>query len=94
MQEIGFFDKNRTGELTNRLASDTAVIQNAVTVSKCSIKINLMRLLPYKKYKYLTKSYTILSTSYNIPILNIGEHFYAATLCTANRRFFGCHVHT
>lgn len=32
-QEIGFFDVTRTGELTNRLASDTAVIQNACTVN-------------------------------------------------------------
>ena len=32
-QEIGFFDTNRTGELINRLSSDTAVIQNAVTVN-------------------------------------------------------------
>ncbi len=32
-QDIGFFDGQRTGELTNRLASDTTVIQNAVTVN-------------------------------------------------------------
>ena len=32
-QEIGFFDGQRTGELTNRLASDTTVIQKAVTVN-------------------------------------------------------------
>lgn len=32
-QEIGFFDKSRTGELTNRLASDTQVIQNTVTTN-------------------------------------------------------------
>lgn len=32
-QEIGFFDQRRTGELTNRLASDTTVLQNAVTVN-------------------------------------------------------------
>ncbi|MFT6161231.1 MAG: ATP-binding cassette subfamily B protein [Myxococcota bacterium] len=32
-QEIGFFDKSRTGELTNRLASDTTVLQNTVTVN-------------------------------------------------------------
>ena len=32
-QEVGFFDQQRTGELTNRLASDTTVIQNAVTVN-------------------------------------------------------------
>lgn len=32
-QEIGFFDDTRTGELTNRLSSDTQVLQNAVTVN-------------------------------------------------------------
>lgn len=32
-QEIGFFDTRRTGELTNRLASDTTVLQNTVTVN-------------------------------------------------------------
>jgi ABC transporter fused permease/ATP-binding protein len=32
-QEIAFFDATRTGELTNRLASDTAVLQNTVTVN-------------------------------------------------------------
>jgi ABC-type multidrug transport system fused ATPase/permease subunit len=30
-QEICFFDENRTGELTNRLSSDTQVVQNTVT---------------------------------------------------------------
>eukprot|EP01124_Arcella_intermedia_P020188 TRINITY_DN27693_c0_g1_i1.p1 TRINITY_DN27693_c0_g1~~TRINITY_DN27693_c0_g1_i1.p1 ORF type:complete len:651 (-),score=184.50 TRINITY_DN27693_c0_g1_i1:19-1938(-) len=32
-QEIGFFDKSRTGELINRLSADCEVIQNAVTVN-------------------------------------------------------------
>ncbi len=32
-QDIAFYDKTRTGELTNRLASDTTVLQNAVTVN-------------------------------------------------------------
>lgn len=32
-QEVAFFDVTRTGELTNRLASDTQVIQNACTVN-------------------------------------------------------------
>ncbi|MBN94544.1 MAG: ABC transporter permease [Deltaproteobacteria bacterium] len=39
-QEIAFFDEHRTGELCNRLASDTTVLQNAVTV-------NLSMLLRY-----------------------------------------------
>ena len=33
VNEIGFFDAQKTGELTNRLSSDTAVVQNAVTVN-------------------------------------------------------------
>jgi ATP-binding cassette subfamily B protein len=32
-QEIGFFDGERTGELVSRLGSDTAVLQNSVTVN-------------------------------------------------------------
>ncbi|MBB75492.1 MAG: ABC transporter permease [Planctomycetaceae bacterium] len=32
-QEIAFFDQRRTGELINRLASDTTVLQNVVTVN-------------------------------------------------------------
>lgn len=32
-QDVAFFDKSRTGELTNRLASDTTVLQNTVTVN-------------------------------------------------------------
>ncbi len=32
-QEVGFFDERRTGELTNRLGSDTTVLQNAATVN-------------------------------------------------------------
>ncbi len=39
-QEMGFFDARRTGELTSRLASDTQVLQSAVTV-------NLSMLLRY-----------------------------------------------
>jgi ABC transporter fused permease/ATP-binding protein len=32
-QEIAFFDQRRTGELTNRLASDTSVLQSAVSAN-------------------------------------------------------------
>lgn len=33
MQDMGFFDRRKTGELTSRLASDTQVLQNAVTAN-------------------------------------------------------------
>ena len=31
--EVGFFDESKTGELMNRLSSDTAVLQSAVTIN-------------------------------------------------------------
>ncbi len=33
LQEVGFFDSRRTGELINRLSSDTTVLQNTVSVN-------------------------------------------------------------
>ncbi len=32
-QDLAFFDASRTGELTNRLAADTTVLQNAITLN-------------------------------------------------------------
>jgi len=40
-QEIGFFDERRTGELTNRLASDTTVLQNTVSVNISMVLRNI-----------------------------------------------------
>ncbi len=36
-QEIGFFDANLTGELTNRISSDTSVVQSAATSNIASL---------------------------------------------------------
>ena len=35
-QEIGYFDANRTGDLINRLSSDTVVVQKALTTNVSS----------------------------------------------------------
>jgi ATP-binding cassette subfamily B (MDR/TAP) protein 10 len=32
-QEIAFFDKNKTGELINRLSSDTTLVSQSVTMN-------------------------------------------------------------
>lgn len=44
-QEIAFFDERRTGELTNRLASDTAVLQNTVTANLSMLLRNLAQIV-------------------------------------------------
>lgn len=41
-QDIAFFDKQKTGELTNRLAADTQVLQNALTVNVSMALRNLI----------------------------------------------------
>jgi putative ABC transport system permease protein len=42
-QEVGFFDERRTGELTSRLASDTTVLQNTVSVNVSMALRNAVR---------------------------------------------------
>ncbi|XP_060564267.1 uncharacterized protein LOC132723544 [Ruditapes philippinarum] len=44
-QDIAFFDTNRTGELCNRLSSDTQVLQNAVTVNISMLVRNLLQII-------------------------------------------------
>ncbi len=44
-QEIGFFDETRTGELVSRLASDTQVLQNTVSVNVSMALRNLATLV-------------------------------------------------
>jgi ABC transporter fused permease/ATP-binding protein len=44
-QEVAFFDQRRTGELTNRLASDTGIVQNAVSVNISMALRNLASVL-------------------------------------------------
>ncbi|SET87490.1 ABC transporter ATP-binding protein [Stigmatella erecta] len=40
-QEVAFFDERKTGELTNRLASDTTVLQNTVSANVSMVLRNL-----------------------------------------------------
>ncbi len=44
-QEIAFFDANKTGDLSSRLASDTAVLQNAVSVNLSMLLRNFVAVL-------------------------------------------------
>ncbi|XP_052801272.1 uncharacterized protein LOC128231995 [Mya arenaria] len=44
-QDVAFFDTNRTGELCNRLSSDTQVLQNAVTVNFSMLARYLLQMI-------------------------------------------------
>ena len=65
-QEIGFFDARRTGELTNRLASDTAVLQNTVSVNismalrSAATCLGALALLIYTSHKLTLVTVTLV----------------------------------
>ena len=75
-QEIGFFDKNRTGELTNRLASDTQVIQNAVTVNISMLaRYTLQMILSIALMFYISPRLTAVLLSI-VPIIAVSAVQY------------------
>ena len=79
-QDIGFFDQRRTGELTNRLASDTTVLQNAVTVNlSMALRFGLqgvgaIGILLWTSWKLTLVMLTV------VPIVAIGAGIYGRKL--------------
>jgi ABC transporter fused permease/ATP-binding protein len=53
-QEVAFFDARRTGELVSRLASDTTVLQTAVTTNASMAARNLLLMVGGLTLMYLT----------------------------------------
>ena len=89
-QEIGFFDKNRTGELTNRLASDTQVIQNAVTVNISMLaRYTLQMILSIGLMFYISPRLTAVLLSI-VPIIAVSAVQYGECNCSANLEVVGC----
>jgi len=82
-QEIAFFDERRTGELTNRLAADTTVLQNAATVNISMVLrfgvtgLGALAILLYTSWKLTLVMLAI------VPVVVLGAFFYGKIL----RRF-------
>jgi len=84
-QEIAFFDEHRTGELTNRLVSDTTVLQNAVTV-------NISMLLRYALMGggaigilvFTSPKLTLVMLAV-VPVVVLGATFYGRALRVVSR---------
>lgn len=55
-QEVTFFDKQKTGELLGRLSSDTAVLQNALSVNISMLMRSLVQALGALLMLFLTSS--------------------------------------
>jgi ATP-binding cassette subfamily B protein len=79
-QEIGFFDQRRTGELTNRLASDTTVLQNAVTVNlSMALRFGLQALGAIGILLWTSWKLTLVMLAV-VPLVAIGAGIYGRKL--------------
>ncbi|TNE45026.1 MAG: ATP-binding cassette domain-containing protein [Deltaproteobacteria bacterium] len=85
-QEIGFFDQTRTGELLNRLSSDTTVLQNTVSVN---ISMGLRNLASavggIGLLLYTSPKLTLLMLSI-VPPVALGAVFFGRKIRTLSRQ--------
>ena len=86
-QEIGFFDEHRTGELTNRLASDTTVLQNTVTVNLSMLlryvlmSVGALAILAWTSWRLTLVMLAV------VPAVVIGARFYGQALRRVSKEF-------
>ncbi len=79
-QDVAFFDSSRTGELTNRLASDTTVLQNAVTVNvSMALRFALGAVGGVAAMAWTSPRLTLLSMAV-VPVVAIGAAWYGRML--------------
>lgn len=86
-QEIGFFDEHRTGELTNRLASDTTVLQNTVTVNlSMLLRYILMSLGSVAILTWTSWRLTLVMLAV-VPAIVIAARYYGQALRKVSKQF-------
>jgi len=85
-QEVAFFDERRTGELTSRLASDTTVLQNAVTMNISmllrfgSMGVGALAILVWTSWQLTLVMLAI------VPMVAVGMIFYGRMLRALSRK--------
>lgn len=85
-QEVGFFDERRTGELTNRLASDTTVLQNAATVNISMVLRYLVTVTGAIAILAWTSWQLTLVMLAVVPLVVLGAMFYGRILRKISRQ--------
>jgi ATP-binding cassette subfamily B protein len=84
-QEVGFFDAQRTGELTNRLAADTQVLQNAVTVNvSMALRFALTAVGAVAVLLWMNWQLTLVMLAV-VPVVAVGAGFYGRSLRAVSR---------
>lgn len=86
-QEVAFFDNNRTGELINRLSSDTQVIQNALTVNVSMLLRYIIQIIGSLVFMFtLSAKLTGVLISV-VPIVGIGAQQYGSFVQGLRKKF-------
>lgn len=86
-QEIAFFDERRTGELTNRLASDTTVLQNTVTVNvSMLLRFAIMAIGAVGFLLYTSWKLTLLTLTV-VPVVAISAGIFGRRMRSISREF-------
>lgn len=86
-QEVAFFDERRTGELTNRLASDTTVLQNTVTVNvSMLLRFTIMAIGAIGFLFYTSWKLTLLTLTV-VPVVAISAGFFGRKMRAISRNF-------
>ena len=79
-QDVAFFDQTRTGELTNRLASDTSVLQNTVTVNiSMALRFGVGAIGGIVLLAVMSPTLTAVALSV-VPVVAIGAAVYGRVL--------------
>jgi ATP-binding cassette subfamily B protein len=86
-QEVAFFDERRTGELTNRLASDTTVLQNTVTVNvSMLLRFTIMTIGAIGFLLYTSWRLTLLTLAV-VPVVAISAGIFGRKMRAISRDF-------
>ncbi len=86
-QEIGFFDDTRTGELTNRLSSDTQVLQNAVTVNISMLVRFLLQILGSLIVMFYLQVTLTLVLMAVVPVIVLIARIYGSAVQKLRKKF-------
>lgn len=86
-QEIAFFDTTRTGELTNRLSSDTQVIQNACTVNLSGLARYLSQIVGSIAIMFVVNWKLTMVLLSVVPAVSIGAVVYGKKVKTLRKLF-------
>jgi ABC transporter fused permease/ATP-binding protein len=86
-QDVAFFDERRTGELTNRLASDTTVLQNTVTVNvSMLLRFAIMALGAIGFLFYTSWKLTLLTLAI-VPLVAVSAGMFGRKMRSISREF-------